>query len=65
MAEQKEKKLKRSFMLREVTIQRLNLLKLCNQDQDLSQIVEAAINEYFERNKGSIESLIEIYEKVK
>jgi len=61
----KDAKVKRSFMLKEETIQRLNLLKLCLDDKDLSSIVEESINLYFDNNKKSIESLISIYEKVK
>lgn len=61
----KEQKGKRSFMLSETTTQRLNLLKLCMNNKDLSSIVEEAIEVYFEKNKKSIESLIDIYNKVK
>lgn len=61
----KEIKSKRSFMLKESTVQRLNLLKLCSTDKDLSTIVEDAINKYFEENKKSIEELISIYDKIK
>lgn len=62
----KEPKSKRSFMLTEAAIQKLNLLKLCSTDnKDLSSIVEDAINMHFEANKGSIEELIKIYDKIK
>lgn len=61
----KETKNKRSFMLTDTTIQRLNLLKLCMSDKDLSTIVEESVGLYFNKNKKSIESLIDIYEKVK
>lgn len=61
----KEAKSKRSFMLTETTIQRLNLLKLCMGDKDLSTIVEESVGLYFEKNKESIEALISIYDKVK
>jgi hypothetical protein len=62
----KETKSKRSFMLTDTAVQRLNLLKLCSVDnKDLSSIVEAAINEYFEKNKDSIEQLVNVYNKVK
>ena len=62
---EKEAKSKRSFMLKENTIHKLSLLKLCMNDKDLSTIVEESIDMYFEKNKESIESLIDIYNKVK
>lgn len=58
-------KSKRSFMLTENTIQKLNLLKLCMSDADLSQIVEESIIMYFNNNKKSIEELISLYENIK
>jgi hypothetical protein len=61
----KEKKIKRSFMLLKPTIQRLDLLKLAMTDSDLSEIVEVAVNEYFERNKDKIEKVVSIYQEVK
>lgn len=61
----KEQRSKRSFMLTETSTQKLNLLKLCMNNKDLSSIVEEAITIYFEKNKESIESLIDIYNKVK
>lgn len=62
---EKEPKSKRSFMLKETTIHKLSLLKLCMNDKDLSTIVEEAIDMYFDKNKESIEALVEIYNKVK
>lgn len=61
----KEIRSKRSFMLSDTTIQRLNLLKLCMSDKDLSTIVEESVGLYFDKNKESIEALIEIYNQVK
>lgn len=61
----KEQRSKRSFMLTETTTQKLNLLKLCMNNKDLSSIVTESIEMYFEKNKESIESLIDIYNKVK
>jgi hypothetical protein len=60
-----EEKSKRSFMLTQTTIQKLNLLKLCLDDKDLGEIVEESINQYFQKNKKAIESLVEIYNQVK
>jgi hypothetical protein len=61
----KEQRSKRSFMLKEITTQRLSLLKLCKPELDLSSIVEEAINKYFEENKSSIENVLSLYDKVK
>ena len=61
----KELKSKRSFMLSENTIHKLGLLKLCTNDKNLSMIVEASINMYFDKNKGSIEELLSVYNKIK
>lgn len=62
---EKEVKSKRSFMLTETTIQKLNLLKLCMENKDLSTIVDESVAMYFDKNKKSIESLIEVYNKLK
>lgn len=64
-ASKKESKGKRSFMLSDTAIQRLNLLKLCLDDKDLSSIVEEGINLYFNKNKSKIQELVNIYDKVK
>ncbi|MFL0198651.1 hypothetical protein ACJDU8_24300 [Clostridium sp. WILCCON 0269] len=62
---EKEVKSKRSFMLTETTIQKLNLLKLCMENKDLSTIVDESVAMYFDKNKKSIESLIEVYNRLK
>lgn len=62
---EKEVKSKRSFMLTETTIQKLNLLKLCMENKDLSTIVDESVAMYFDKNKKSIESLIEVCNKLK
>lgn len=61
----KEKKSKRSFMLTEKSIQRLNMLNMALDNKDLSTIVDEAINLYFEENKGKIEDLISMYNSLK
>lgn len=61
----KRKRSKRSFMLDDTVIQRLNLLKLCMSNKDLSTIVEDAVNQYFDSNKESIDKIFDIYDKVK
>lgn len=62
---EREVKSKRSFMLTETTIQKLNLLKLCMENKDLSTIVDESVAMYFDKNKKSIESLVEVYNKLK
>lgn len=61
----KRKRSKRSFMLDDMVIQRLNLLKLCMSNKDLSTIVEDAVNQYFDSNKDSIDKIFDLYDKVK
>jgi len=61
----KESKSKRSFMLTETAIKRLDFLKLCMNDKDLSTIVEEAINMSFEKNKKSIELLLHTFNEIK
>lgn len=61
----KRKRSKRSFMLDDTVIQRLNLLKLCMSNKDLSTIVEDSVNQYFDSNKESIDRIFDIYDKVK
>lgn len=61
----KEKKSKRSFMLTEKSIQRLNMLNMALDNKDLSTIVDEAINLYFQKNKKEIEKLINMYDSLK
>lgn len=51
-AESKEKN-KRSFMLSDVAIQQLKVLNIVT-DQDLSEIVNVALDDYFKKNKKKV-----------
>lgn len=57
----KEARSKRSFMLNETAIKKLQFIKLVNQDKDLSGIVEEAINLYFDANKAEIDNILKDY----
>jgi len=63
-AVKKEGRSKRSFMLNESSIRKLQFIKLIKNDLDLSTIVEEAISLYFEGHKDEIDNIIRGYEEL-
>lgn len=56
---------KRSFMLTEETIKKLGLLDIAIKDKNLSQLVDAAIDLYFTKNKKAVNEVFKLFEDMK
>ncbi|WP_461207637.1 hypothetical protein [Clostridium sp. DL1XJH146] len=56
---------KRSFMLTQETVKKLGLLDIAIKDKNLSQLVDAAIDVYFTKNKKAVNEILKMVEDTK